>query len=130
MNSGDQDMEARVVTLLRELVSWTRFQALPAVKATLEAELGEDRKKVAFESTDGQRTLREVAAAAGVPFSTVKGWWNRWFQIGIVRESGARVGRMERICSLRDVGLDVPRTKGIAHEASEVADPGTEEASA
>jgi transposase len=122
MNSRDQDWQARVVTLLRELVSWTRFQALPAVRATLEAELGEDRKKLAFESTDGQRTLREVAKSVGVPTSTIQGWWDRWFRLGIVRESGVRAGRMERLCSLRDVGLEVPKLKGKPGERNEAVE--------
>jgi len=119
--SQEERMEGQVATLLRELVAWTRIQALPAVKAALEAELGEDRKRLAFENTDGRRTLRDVAKAARVPASTVQRWWDRWFQLGIVRDSGTRAGRMERICSLRDVGLDVPRTKGDANEGNEAA---------
>ncbi len=109
---------AEIAELLRELIAWTRFQALPGLKKILETELSEDRKRVVYELTDGSRAGRDVGDLAGVPSRTVHNWWERWFELGIVKQSRSRPGRMERLCSLKDVGIEVstPRGKEIIEQ--------------
>jgi RimJ/RimL family protein N-acetyltransferase len=78
------------------------------LRAILETELSEDRKKLAYEYSDGSRGYREVGEAAGVPAPTVQAWWARWLAMGIMERSMTRTGRVQNICSLRDIGIDVP----------------------
>lgn len=85
---------------LKEILMWTRFANILKLKDTLDAELDTNRKKLAYENTDGENGLKE--------------WWPRWFRLGIVTESEARKGRMVKIVSLEDVGIEVPRKKAKA----------------
>lgn len=94
---------------LKELLKWVKFQNFSSLKQLLQSELRDDAKKLAYENTDGTKGLREVGKVSGVPAPTVQGWWNRWYNLGIVDESLARKGRMERICSLKDVGIEIPK---------------------
>jgi hypothetical protein len=98
----------RIEQRLGSLERWLRFANMDKLRAILETELSEDRKKLVYEYSDGSRGYREVGQLAGVPAPTVQMWWARWFTIGIMEPSPTRAGRVQRIYSLRDVGLDVP----------------------
>ena len=106
------DINIRLVAIekwVKETAKWLRFQNLLSLKQVLENELGDDAKKLAYESTDGTRGYREVGNASGVPATTVQSWWNRWFNLGILEESDIRKGRMKHICSLKEVGIEIPK---------------------
>lgn len=94
---------------LKEMAKWVKFQNLPTLKQLLQDELSDDAKKLAYENTDGTKGLREVEEVSGIPATTVQSWWNKWYNLGIVDESPIRKGRMERICSLKDVGIEIPK---------------------
>jgi hypothetical protein len=98
----------RIEQRLGSLEKWLRFANMDRLRAILQTELSDDRKKLAFEYSDGSRGYRDVGQLANVPAPTVQAWWDRWFTIGIMEPSRTRVGRVQRICSLRDVGLDIP----------------------
>jgi len=98
---------------LREILKWTRFANIGKLKEILEAELDNDEKKLAFESTDGVNGTKEIAAASDTPQDTVYGWWQKWFRLGLVTESETRKGRMMKIVSLDDVGIKIPKRKEI-----------------
>lgn len=100
---------AAIQSSIKDMAKWLRFQNLPNLKQLLHDELSDDAKKLAYENTDGTKGLREVGEMSGVPVPTVQSWWSRWYNLGIVDESPTRKGRMERLCSLRDIGIDVPR---------------------
>jgi hypothetical protein len=116
----------RLTVLLEDLVAWTRLQALPALKNVLGEELGDPKKCIVYELTDGARSASDIGKLASVPGRTVLNWWQRWFNLGIVRESHKRANRMARLCSLRDVGIDVPRVP--SNEAEQQNVESTEEA--
>jgi hypothetical protein len=107
--SNGIDASNQVTDLLRELIAWTRLQALPRFTQLLDAELNDDKKRLVYEYSDGSRGRREVAKLADVPDPTVQHWWDRWFNLGIMKASQQRAGRMARLCSLKDVGIDVPK---------------------
>lgn len=98
-----------IQSAIKDMAKWLRFQNLPSLKQLLQDELSDDARRLTYENTDGIKSLREVGEASGVPVPTVQSWWGRWYNLGIVDESPTRKGRMERLCSLRDVGIDVPR---------------------
>ena len=95
--------------VLVEIARWTRFQNISKLKETLMAELDTDEKKIAYENTDGIRPLNEVARISGVPRDTLYGWWKKWFNLGILENSGVRKGRLARFCSLDYVGIKTPQ---------------------
>lgn len=114
-----QDEELRtVVNLLSNIEGWLRFENVPRLKSLLEQELDEPRKRLSYENSDGKRSLREVARLSGVPFGTLSGWWDRWFTLGIANESPFTQGRMGKICSLKSLGIDVPKATGSSETSS------------
>lgn len=94
---------------LRELLTWTRFANMEKLKEILKKELDDDHKKLAYENSDGSNGQKEVSALCGAPISTVGKWWPKWFHRGLVTESETRKGRMMKIVSLEDVGIEVPK---------------------
>lgn len=98
-----------IQSAIKDMTKWLRFQNLPSLKQLLQDELSDDARRLTYENTDGIKSLREVGETSGVPVPTVQSWWGRWYNLGIVDESPTRKGRMERLCSLRDVGIDVPK---------------------
>jgi hypothetical protein len=98
----------RIEQRLDSLERWLRFANMDKLRAILANELIDDRKKVVYEYSDGSRGYREVGQLTGVPAPTVQSWWARWLPMGIMEQTQTRTGRVQRICSLRDVGIDVP----------------------
>lgn len=102
---------------LKEILKWSRFQNLPKLKEVLEKELDDQSKKLVFENTDGQKSMRQVSVESAVPVPTIQGWWNRWYNLGILEPSETWRGRLKRICSLRDVGIEMPKVSQRRREA-------------
>ena len=101
----------RIEQRLLSMERWLRFANMDRLREILSQEIvNDDRKKLAYEHSDGSRGYREVGQLAGVPAPTVQGWWGRWLTIGIMEPSPYRTGRVQRICSLKEVGFDIPST--------------------
>lgn len=108
----DKDMLSvlrRIEEQLQSIDKWLRFANMDKLQGIVASELEDDRKKLAFEYSDGSRGYREVGELAGAPRATVQGWWARWFTMGIMVPSPTRAGRVQRICSLHDLGFDIPQ---------------------
>jgi len=105
--------------ILKDIARWIRFQNIGKLKEVLLAELDTDEKKVAFENTDGEMGIKEVAELAKAPQDTVYGWWKKWSNLGILEPSETRKGRLRKICSLEDVGIKVPKVVGAKKEEKE-----------
>lgn len=72
-----------------------------------------------YELSDGTRGTREVASAAGIGSNaTVAAYWKRWSKVGIVEPSPTYRGRYQRICSLEEVGLEVPQIPQLLAKTS------------
>ena len=95
--------------ILKDIARWVRFQNIGKLKDVLSAELDTEEKKLAFENTDGERGIDEVAKISGTPRDTLYGWWKKWSNLGILEPSETRKGRLRKICSLEDVGIKVPK---------------------
>lgn len=98
-----------IESTLREILKFTRFANISRLKEVLDRELDTDEKKIAYENSDGETILKELAAVSGAPSATVGAWWQKWFRMGIVSESEERKGRMMKIASLDDVGIKSPK---------------------
>jgi hypothetical protein len=96
-----------LVEISRDQLKMLRFLAFREIKRVLEESLKTDTHKIVYENSTG-KSMREIAALAGVAHPTVQGLWEKWSPLGIVTEIEGQKGRYERICSLRAVGIEVP----------------------
>ena len=101
----------RVSKNLKEVAKWVRFQNVPRLREVLIRELDTPQKKVAFDLTDGEHSRRDIAKEITIDDATVQGWWDKWFQLAIVGESETYRGRPQKIVSLGELGIDVPKLK-------------------
>jgi hypothetical protein len=54
----------QLIAAMQEQTSWLRALAMPQVRKAIEQTLTKTAMRKAYEASDGERTLREVAAAA------------------------------------------------------------------
>jgi hypothetical protein len=102
------DNDERIVSLLEELVAWTRFSAREGLKATLQDVLADPKHFRAYELTDGTRTQKQVGDAVALTQPAVSGLWNKWRRLGIVREISN--GRPAHLARPAELGLVVPES--------------------
>lgn len=99
---------------MEEAAKWLRFLGMQEAKSVIDdaltvendAQAEKDRRRV-YELTDGDHSTRDIAAAVGVPDSTVSRWQRKWSKIGILRKEGD-YSPYEHIIPLEAVGLDCP----------------------
>ncbi len=115
MNHSEDDVVqalSRIELRLASLERWSRFSNVEKLRDIFAGELTDSRKRLVYEYSDGSRGYRDVGKVAGVAGTTVQSWWDRWLAMGIMEPCQSRAGRVQRICSLREVGLDVPPIPG------------------
>jgi hypothetical protein len=122
--------EERIISLLEELVVWTRFAARPAILAAWNTILTDDRHLRAYELSDGSRNQVQLAQATGLSQPTISGLWARWRRLGIARVQGKTVVHLARPS---DLGLEramklptsagTPRTNGGSGSESGLETP-------
>ena len=104
----------RVVTLLEELVTWTRIGMYSAAETLLRKQFAESRpeERLAYELLDGNRSQKQVieickksVEGAKISPAAISRWIVKWEKIGLVRrsESGSK-----KNFSLPDFGIEVP----------------------
>lgn len=105
MNDNQID---KMIDLLGELLRWTKFQGMIKLKEVILLNVKTENEKKIFELSDG-RAMTEIAGIVGVSHVTVYNYWQRWSKTGIVEPSKKYKGRYERMVSLLDMGVEVPR---------------------
>lgn len=103
-----RDTIKSVNIVLQEILRWTRFANISKLRETLLTELDSDEKKLAYDNSDGEKSLKEIAKISSAPTQTIHNWWQKWLHLGLVVESEKYKGRMKKIISLEDVGIKVP----------------------
>ena len=98
-----------VTERLDELIAWQRFESLPKLRAVLLKELDSDTKKLAYEMTDGEKSRRDIASALGVSDDNIQTWWQRWYELAVVRPSKKFKGRPQHVVSLENAGIKLPK---------------------
>lgn len=107
-NKENIDKQDKMIQVLEEILTWTRFQGIQNVKAVLLGALKPgSRERVAYQLSDGRSSV-EVGKACGVSGMTVTNYWRRWFTLGIAQPSKKYKGRFERTFSLEDFGIEIP----------------------
>ena len=111
--------EDRMIELLEELVKWTRVTSFPKVKDLLMEILASPEERVAYQSSNGERTTREVANMSNVGHYKIANWWKTWIKAGIAEAVSVQRGeRAKRIFSLDDFGIEVPIIKETTTQES------------
>lgn len=101
--------EDRMIELLDELVKWTKVTSIPKVKELLLEILASPEERIAYQSSDGEKTCAHVAKQANSATGTISGWWKKWIKAGIAEPISVRRGtRAKRVFSLYDFGIEVP----------------------
>lgn len=72
----------------------------------LNTELNDDKKKMVYELSDGEKTTRDIQKLAGISPSTITSYWKQWALKGIVVPA-QRKGRFMAAFNLAEYGLSV-----------------------
>jgi hypothetical protein len=115
-----EDTEQHMIELLGEILRWTKIGALN-LRESLAQELDDSQKRLVYELTDGIRSTREIEEICRVPARTVASWWSRWKELGFVDSSPKYQGRVQRLCSLRMLGIAIPEVGGGTIRGSDKA---------
>jgi hypothetical protein len=110
---------------LREQTKWLRLLGLQALRPLLVEVLSSDRHKLAYELSDGSRTVRDIGKLAGIGPGTVSTLWREWIAVGICTESPQRAGRAQHVTPLSRLGIAVPGVPKGASVADAAADAET-----
>jgi len=107
---SQDDPTSQMNESLSQILRWVKFQSLDRARQIIEKEIAQDPKQIlVYELADGERGRPEVSRVSGVPSSTIQVWWDRWFKLGIMEASPKRKGMLRRLCSIEEVGLDIPK---------------------
>ena len=102
----------KIVHLLEQILRWTKTGAIMQLKPSIQETLQSDEAKLVYEYSDGERSTREIGKLAGVSHATVKNYWEKWSELGIVEPTEKyEGGRFRRLCSLRELGIALPKSK-------------------
>jgi len=83
--------------------------SIPRVRDLLLEMLGSPEERIAYHSSDGERTSREVGRISNTSHITISRRWKTWIRAGIAEPVSVRGGeRAKRIFSLDDFGIEVP----------------------
>lgn len=104
----DGDQAETIISLLRELVAWTKLAIRPQVAERFTEILNSDQKRLVYEYSDGERGVREVSRLTRVSKNLVSAWWQDWDELGIMEQSQSVAGRRQRMVCLRALGIQVP----------------------
>ncbi len=96
---------------MKEVARWTKFRSVSGLRETLVRELNTPQKKLAYELTDGDHSRRDIAQILQITDDSIRSWWDKWYQLALVEESETRKGRPQRVISLNEVGIEVPKPK-------------------
>jgi len=111
----------KTIELLEELVKWTKVTSIPKVKEVLNELVKSPEEKIAYNSSDGERTTREVAEIAKTNKDTVSRFWRKWIRAGIAEPFSTKGGnRAKSLFSLEDFGIDVPELSKASNENSTI----------
>jgi transposase len=105
----EKELPTDSVKILCELLRWSRFENFPKLRKILLDNLKTDQEKLVYELTNGENSRPDVAKQTGIPDSTVRNWWEKWYNLGILEPSGKRKGRPQKIVPLDDMGIEVPK---------------------
>jgi len=94
--------EEKIIELLEEILKWERLQGIGAIREIIPTLLDKDEKRLAYEHTDGEKTVRDLEKLVKKDKATISRWWNSWYSQGILVKKG---NKYKNIISLSELGL-------------------------
>lgn len=131
MGQDEKDLLAEILSVQRELLMWSRFEGMQRLKPVLESLLKTDQEKKVYELSTGEYTSVQIGKAVGVTDQTIRNYWKKWARAGVVKPSEKTGKGFTHVCSLEDLGIDVPAglpTISAEKEAAAVKPPHEAEA--
>jgi hypothetical protein len=107
-----------IITLLEELVRWTRFQGVRQAKEVLKELLEGNTQLLIYHLSDG-RSSEEIGKVSGVSSQTVRNYWRSWYTSGIASPYKKYKGRFEKVFNLEDLGIPIPKQSGVPAKQEE-----------
>ncbi len=94
-----------VLRELREQTRWLRLLVIQNLRPQLASALPTESQRQVYALSDGVRTTREIATAAGVGAATVSRWWAQWVRQGLMVASETYNGRWGHLATIEEIGL-------------------------
>lgn len=106
-----------IIEILKDILKWIKFLGINAVRDVLVNVLDNDRKKLIYHLSDGNRSSIEIAKLVGVSDRTVRRYWVSWMRHGIVEPVRVRGGeRYKKAFELEDFGMEIPDLKIVKRD--------------
>lgn len=99
----------KIIELLEDIARWSRLQGMEKLRAVITTNLKTQSELLVYELSDGERSTRDIETVSRIGESTVGNYWQRRQRLGIVEKSRKFEGRWKRLCSLEDLGIEVPK---------------------
>lgn len=116
MAEEEIDPSARLVSILEEMLTWTKAGMYSSVQQLMKNQFGDARneEKLAYELLDGKRQLGDiiqickqvVGEAVIISKPSLSKWATKWERLGLVKKDGKKISRL---FSLADFGIQVPQ---------------------
>lgn len=111
----------------QEMANWLRLLGMKQLVTVLESDVNDDKRKQAYQYSDGQKTTRDIAKLLNVTHVTISDWWKKWITLGLGEYISASGGkRFKRSFDLESLGMI---TKQKSNEQQENVVHSTEETS-
>jgi hypothetical protein len=100
----DPQIEKDIAASLKEILKWTRIQAMPAVKSALQSTLSETIHRKIYQALDGTATQMQLAKAFNTSQSTISRLITAWQRAGIAEELSP--GKYLKTFDLKGLGIE------------------------
>jgi hypothetical protein len=99
------DANEETLTTLKEILKWTRIQAIPGVRTTLESTLAKPEYRKLYQALDGKKTQAQLVQACGISQPRISQLITGWQRMGIVEE--ASPGKYTKSFDLENLGIEI-----------------------
>ena len=108
MNSQDEVQ----TELLREILKWTKFSGMKAVKDVFTLSLDTYQKKLVYQLSDGEKGSVEIGRASDIASTdTITRYWKIWTKLGLGENIAVKGGkRFKRAFDLEEFGIEIPKS--------------------
>lgn len=97
------DNEASVLNTLNELLKWIKASSYSNVESLLRNALPDSKSRLAYQLTDGTKSVKELLASAKIGQATLYTLYKRCTSMGLMEELPN--GKRKRSFDLADFGL-------------------------
>lgn len=111
---------------LRELLRWTRIQAIVLIGERISNALHDDKDKLLYHYSDGNNSAREIGLKIGLHHSNVARRWKDWAKTGILEPSPRFEGRWQKVIPLEELGIEIPKPSPVIPKKDEKLPESTE----